>query len=197
MSTGVLRGFILPQGPKTSPNGRVQVAYRPQDPCQGVICQALATIREYATANLKDQKDQRIQFRALDMINYTIDRSCGLIRVMTNGASTFTDLIRHLANLNDDPEFDPNYNTIFHIAEDATLPNSFLIDLLKTILEQWEQHRTGTMWAVVLPSNFHLRLAQLAAQSVDLRSVELEFFDDEEGAIAWLNATVNLQHEGA
>lgn len=127
------------------------------------------------------------------MIDYTIDGAGGLIRVSTSGASTFTDLIRYLANLNDDPEFDAHFNTIFHVAEDATLPGAFFKDLLKTILEQWEQRRTGNKWAVVLPSKSQLRVAQLAAQSVDLKSVGLKFFGGEEDAMAWLSATMNLQ----
>lgn len=126
------------------------------------------------------------------MIEYTIDAVQRLIRVRISGANIPADLLRHVSDLGADPKFDPTFNCLFRITEDATMQTTLFDDLLKTILEQWQQRRKGVKWAVVSSSHIQLALAQLATDNVSFRFVQLRFFDDEDSAMKWLtSATVS------
>ena len=120
------------------------------------------------------------------MIEYTIDAAQRLIRVRMSGANTPTDLLLHVSDLSDDPAFDPTFNTLFCITEDATLQTTMFDRLLKTILEQWQQRRKGVKWAVVSSSQIQLALAKLATDNVNFQFVQVRFFDDEDSAVKWL-----------
>ncbi|MGD0059881.1 MAG: hypothetical protein ABSD58_10730 [Verrucomicrobiia bacterium] len=121
------------------------------------------------------------------MIDYTIDAAQRLIRVRMSGANKPADLLQHVSDLGANPAFDPTYNTLFCITEDATLETTLFDRLLKTILEQWQQRRKGVKWAVVSPSQIQLALAKLATDNVNFRFVQLRFFTDEDSALKWLS----------
>ena len=119
------------------------------------------------------------------MIEYTIDAAQRLIRVRMSGANTPDDLLRHFSRLITDPQFDPTFNTIFRITEDATLETTLFDDMLKTLLEQWQRHWKDAKWAVVSSSRIQLALAKLATENVNFQSVQLRFFDNEANAMNW------------
>jgi hypothetical protein len=122
------------------------------------------------------------------MIEYTIDAAQRLIRVRMSGANKPTDLLRHLSDLNADPEFDATFNTLFRISVDATLQSTLFDVLLKKLLDQWQKRRKGVKWAVLSSSRIQLALAKLVTDDVNFRFVQLRFFDDEDSAVKWLGS---------
>ena len=120
------------------------------------------------------------------MIEYTIDPAQRLIRVRVSGANIPADLLPHFTNLSADPQFDPTFNTLFRITEDARLQTTLFDGLLKTLLEQWQRRRKGAKWAVVSSSRIQLALAKLATDNVSFPFVQLQFFDNEDRAMKWL-----------
>jgi hypothetical protein len=124
------------------------------------------------------------------VIEYTIDEPRRLIRVRMSGANKLTDLLQHFSNLINDPKFDGTFNALFFITEDATLPAALLDNaFFKMAFEQWELRRKNAKWAVVSPSRSQLAIAQRATGNVNLKSVQLRFFDDEESALNWCGSS--------
>jgi hypothetical protein len=130
------------------------------------------------------------------MIVYMIDAAQRLIRVRMSGANTPADLLRHVSELNDDPQFDRSFNTFFEIAEDARLEATLFDTMLKTILEQWQQRRKGAKWAVVSSSRVQLALAALATDNIRFQHVQVRFFDDEASALTWLGTGREARQKG-
>ena len=122
------------------------------------------------------------------MIAYTIDVTRRLILVQMSGPNTLAELLRHFSALSADQKFDPTFNALFFITEDARLEMTFLGNLLKTLLEQWEQRRKGVKWAIVSPSRSQLGLAESLTENIRLKFVQMRFFNDEESAMNWLNS---------
>jgi len=122
------------------------------------------------------------------MIEYKIDPAQHLIRVRMSGVNKPADLLRHVADLSADPQFDPTFHALFRITEDASMQIMLFDSLLKTILEQWQQRRKGVKWAVVASSQIQLGLAKLATDNVNFRFVQLRFFNDEDSALKWFSS---------
>ncbi|HTS19460.1 MAG TPA: STAS/SEC14 domain-containing protein [Verrucomicrobiae bacterium] len=122
------------------------------------------------------------------MIEYTVDAAKRLIRVRMSGGNTTTDMVRHLSALANDPQFDPTFNALFYITDDARMQTTLFDTLLKRILEQWQQRRKGVKWAVVSASHIQLALTKLVTDSIKFELVQLRLFDDEASALKWLDS---------
>ena len=120
------------------------------------------------------------------MIHYEIDTERRLVLANMSGGNDMSDLIGYVANLSADPKFDSRFNSLLRIGDDATLPSLSADSLLKNFLEAWEQKRKGAKWAVVTSSQTQLSLARLAASNINLKHVQLQFFENEHHALGWL-----------
>ncbi|MGD0058283.1 MAG: STAS/SEC14 domain-containing protein [Verrucomicrobiia bacterium] len=122
------------------------------------------------------------------MIEYTIERPGGLVRVRASGCITSADLVRHFSRVHDDPSYDPSFNILVQIDEDAGGP---ILAELPDVGSQMEavarlQHRTK--WAVVMAPGFKRTVIEFLLRGAKLAPVEMRFFDDNQLALAWLDS---------
>lgn len=127
------------------------------------------------------------------MIEYTIDEAEHLILARMSGANGYLDLVRLFSRLLTDPKFDRSYSTIFQISEDATFPIVLLKQSLGAIVGRYAERQKQTKWAVVSSSHSQLSIARLATDAFTLKSVRMQFFDNEECARDWLSSDGNHQ----
>ena len=56
------------------------------------------------------------------MIEYAYDKVNHLLRVRMSGCNSAADMARHYSKVLDDPDYDPTFETIFHIDDNAGGP---------------------------------------------------------------------------
>jgi hypothetical protein len=126
------------------------------------------------------------------MIEYTINEAERLILARMSGGNGYLDLVRLFSSLLTNPKFNHTYSTLFRIGEDATYPTS-LQQPLGAIVGRYAERQQKTKWAVVSSSRSQLSIAQLTTDTFDLKSVRIQFFDDEQAAKDWLGSDSNPQ----
>lgn len=123
------------------------------------------------------------------MVKYTIDEAARLIRVRMSGNNTCADMEEHYAQVFRDPRFDPTFDSIFQVDEDAGGPILGELPKVKQMLELVSQSPPARKkWAVVIPNAFKRMLVEYVLKDVPLKPVELRFFGSETEAFAWLNS---------
>ena len=125
------------------------------------------------------------------MIEYTFDKVNHLLRVRMSGCNSAADMARHYSKVLDDPDYDPTFETIFHIDDCADGP--VLAELPETgrLMEAVAQLQQGRKWAVVITPGFKRTIVEFLLAGVKLGSVQMRFFDDDEHALAWLGQTLH------
>lgn len=120
------------------------------------------------------------------MIEYTIDECQKLVRARMSGTTTLVDVVIHIANLAKDPKFNPAYNLIFEVAQDASFVVLANEKEFRTLLKSWTQRRKGVKWAFWVPYGVTHAHMQFALGLLDQRDVEMRLFDSEHKALTWL-----------
>ena len=125
------------------------------------------------------------------MIEYTIDEVDRLTRVWMSGCNSSADLARHYSTVLDDPIYDPEFDTIFHIAGDAGGPILAELPEAGRLLEALAQLQNQRRWAVVMRPGFKRTVVEYLLTGVELGTVEMRFFDDDLQALTWLDRERN------
>jgi len=120
------------------------------------------------------------------MIEYVIDKANHLYRVRMTGCNSAADLARHYSRVLDDPHYNPNFDTITYIDDEAGGP--ILAELPETgrMIEAMAQMQQGRKWAVVMSPGFQRTIVEFLLIGVKLGSARMRFFDNEALALAWL-----------
>jgi hypothetical protein len=125
------------------------------------------------------------------MIEYAIDKVNRLTRVWMSGCNSSADLARHYSTVLDDPNYDPAFDTIFHVAGDAGGPILAEVPETGRLLEALALLQNRRKWAVVMRPGFKRTIVEFLLTGVKLGSVHMRFFDDDLQALAWLDQERN------
>lgn len=120
------------------------------------------------------------------MIEYVIDKVARLNRVRMSGANSSGDLARHYSTVLDDPHYDPTFETIFHVDDDAGGPILAELPEAGRLLEALAQLQHARKWAVVMTPGLKRTVVEFLLTGIKLGSVHMRFFDNDEQALAWL-----------
>jgi hypothetical protein len=120
------------------------------------------------------------------MINYTIDPQARLVRAHMSGVTTLVALATHISHLAKDPKFDPSYNLIFEVAQDATFSLLPVEEEFRQLLKHWTSRRKGVKWAFWSPFGVTHTHIQFALGLLDQKDVRMRLFEDEPSALKWL-----------
>ena len=120
------------------------------------------------------------------MIEYVIDKVNHLLRVHMSECNSAADMARHYSRVLDDPNYDPTFETIFYIDDNADGPILAELPEAGRQLEALAQLQHGRKWAVVMTPGFKRTVVEFLLTGVNLGSVQMRFFDDDEPALAWL-----------
>ena len=136
-----------------------------------------------------EKLDSQISF--LDqgaMFSHKIDKSQGIIFTRASGTPTTVTMIDHIQKVMNDPDYDPNHNSIIILEENTRLvgiPKN-KIETIRRVLDGYAQLRKGRNWAVVVPNE---RLEAFVKLNLDLISpiiFNIRIFRKEEDALNWI-----------
>jgi hypothetical protein len=88
------------------------------------------------------------------MFSHKIDKLQGIIFTRASGTPTTVTMIDHIQKVLNDPDFDPNYNSIIVLEENthiAGIPTE-KIETIRRVLDGYAQQRKGRHWAIVAPN---------------------------------------------
>ena len=125
------------------------------------------------------------------MIQYAIDKGNRLTRVWMSGGNSSADLARHYSVVLDDPNYDPTFDTLFHIAGDAGGPILAELPEAGQLLEALAQLQHRRKWAVVMRPGLRRTVVEFLLTGVELGTVQMRFFDDDLQALTWLDQQRN------
>jgi hypothetical protein len=121
------------------------------------------------------------------MIEYVIDHQERLVRVRVAGCITGADLAKHFSRVHNDPSYDPSFNVLFQIDDDAEGPIMAELPGVGLQMEAVARLQNATKWAVVMSPGFKRTVTEFLLRSANIASVQMRFFDDNPTALAWLD----------
>ena len=88
------------------------------------------------------------------MFSYRIDKKQEIIYTTVTITPTTLTMMGHIQKVMNDPDFDPNYNSVITVSEGTTIPGIPLekIDAIRTLLNRYAQKRNSKKWALVVPN---------------------------------------------
>ena len=104
-----------------------------------------------------------------------------------SGCVTSADLVSHFSTVHDDPSYDPSFNILFQIDDDAGGPILAELPGVGLQMEAVARLQHGTKWAVVMAPGFKRTVIEFLLRGVKLAPVQMRFFDDNRMALAWLD----------
>lgn len=121
------------------------------------------------------------------MIEYSIDRPDRLVRVRVCSCATSADLARHFSTVHDDPLYDPSFNVLFQVDDDAEGPIMAELPSVGLQMEAVARLQNATRWAIVMSPGFKRTVTEYLLRGVNLAPVQMRFFDDNSTALTWLD----------
>src|SRR5579862_2699569 len=122
------------------------------------------------------------------MIDCVIDKARRMVSVRLSWKSSYLDLVRCFDKLYQDPQFDSNFNILFHISVDSTFLRAHIHEDFRAFLKGLADRQKGPKWAIVSPSRTQLAMTQILVENMELGTIQVRFFDNDEGAMQWLNS---------
>jgi len=121
------------------------------------------------------------------MIEYVIDKANHLYRVQMSGCNSAADLARHYSKVLDDPDYDPTFETIFSVDDEAGGPILAELPEAGRLMEAMAQLQQGRKWALVMSPGFRRTVVEFLLTGVKLGSVRMRFFDNDALALEWVD----------
>jgi hypothetical protein len=122
------------------------------------------------------------------MFSHKIDKSQGIIFTRVSGTPTTVTTIDHIQNVMNDPDFDPNYNSIIILEENtriAGIPKN-KIETIRCVLDGLAKLRKGRKWAVVAPSERQEAFLKLNLDLISPIKFNFRIFRRAEDALNWI-----------
>jgi hypothetical protein len=97
-------------------------------------------------------------------------------------------MIDHIQKVLNDPDFDPNYNSIIVLEENtiiAGIPNE-KIETIRRVLDGYAQQRKGRNWAVVVPNKRLEAFLKLNLELIGPVKFNICIFLSEDEALSWI-----------
>ncbi len=122
------------------------------------------------------------------MFSHRIDKLQGIIFTRVSGTPTTILMIDHIRNVMNDPDFDPNYNSIIVFEENARIPGIAKdeIETIRRVLDGYAQQRKGRNWAVVAPNERQEAFLKLNLELIGPVKFNIRIFQSEDEALSWI-----------
>ena len=122
------------------------------------------------------------------MFTHKIDKLQGIIFTRVSGTLTTILMIDHIQKVMNDPDFDPNHNSIIVFEENTRIPAIAKdeIETIRRILNGYAQQRTGRNWAVVAPNERLETFLKLNLELIGPVKFNIRIFQSEEDALNWI-----------
>jgi hypothetical protein len=122
------------------------------------------------------------------MFSYKIDKLQGIIFTRASGTPTTVTMIDHIQNVMNDPDFDPNYNSIIVLEEHtriAGVPKD-KIETIRHVFDGLAKLLKGRNWAVVAPYERQEAFLKLNLELIGPVKINIQIFQNEDEALTWI-----------
>jgi len=129
------------------------------------------------------------------MFRHEIDKIQGIIFTRATGTPTTVTVIDHIRNVMNDPDFDPNYNSIIVLEKNiriAAIPKDE-IEIVRQVLNGYAQKGKGRNCAVVVPNERQEIFLKLNLELICPIEFNIRVFYREDEALNWLKAQPSHQ----
>ena len=143
-------------------------------------------------------KDENMTFlmRKSTMFRHEIDKLRGIIFTRATGTPTTVSVIDHIRNVMNDPDFDPNYNSIIVLEKNiriAAIPKDE-IEIVRQVLNGYAQKGEGRNCAVVVPNERQEIFLKLNLELIRPIEINIQVFYSEDEALNWIKDQHPQQH---
>ena len=122
------------------------------------------------------------------MFSHKFNKSKGIIYTQVSGTPTTITIIDHIQKVMNDPEFDPNYNSIIVLEENthiAGVPKN-KIETIRRVLDGYAQQRKGRNCAIVATTERLEAFMKLTLELINPVIFNFRIFQREDDALNWL-----------
>jgi len=122
------------------------------------------------------------------MFSHKIDKLKGIIFTRISGTPTTVTMMDHIQNVLNDPDFDPNYNSIIVLDETARIAGvpKGKIETIRRLLDGYAQLRKGRNCAVVAPNERLEAFLKLTLELISPVIFNFRVFQTENDALNWI-----------
>ena len=122
------------------------------------------------------------------MFSHKIDKSQGIIFTRVSGTPTTVTMIDHIQNVMNDPDFDPNYNSIIVLEEHtriAGVPKDKM-ETIRRVFDGLAKLLKGRNWAVVAPYERQEAFLKIILDLISPLKFNIRIYQSEEDALNWI-----------
>ena len=131
------------------------------------------------------------------MFRYKIDKIQRIIFTRATGTPTTVTMIDHIRNVMNDPDFDPDYNSIIVLDKNiriAGIPKDE-IEIVQQVLNGYAQQGKGRTCAVVVPNERQEIFLKLNLELIQPIKFNIAIFYSEDEALTWIKGQqLHQQH---
>ena len=122
------------------------------------------------------------------MFSHKIDKSQGIIFTRVSGTPTTVTMMDHIQKVMNDPDFDPDYNSITVLEENTRIPgvSKDKIETIRRVLDGCAKLRKGCTWAVVAPNERQEVFLKLNLELINPAIFKIRIFRSGDEAITWI-----------
>ena len=122
------------------------------------------------------------------MFSHKIDKIQGIIFTRASGTPTTVAIIDHIKNVLNDPDFDPNYNSIIILEENTHIVGipKEKIETIRQVLDGYAKLRKGRNLAIVVPNERLEAFLKLNLELIGPVKFNIRTFQSKEDALNWI-----------
>ena len=122
------------------------------------------------------------------MIKYKIDKTEEFIFVTISVSVTLIDVMTHISNILNDPDFSSRYHSIITIDDTMIVPNITpdKVPIIQNVINGYAKRRKGNRWAIVISNRTTRAIVETALDLVGPISANIRIFCDTVDAFAWI-----------
>ena len=122
------------------------------------------------------------------MIEYTIEKRQEIIFENIKESVLLVEVMTHVSNILNDPDFSSQYHSIINIENNVTVPQILQekIPIIQEVINGYAQRRKGTKWAVVISNEIAHAIVKTSLDLIGLLSAKIRLFRDTGDALAWI-----------
>ena len=122
------------------------------------------------------------------MFSHKIDKLQGIIFTRVSDTLTTILMMDHIQKVMNDPDFDPNHNSIIVFEENTRIPGIAKdeIETIRSVLNGYAQQRKGRHWAVVARNETQKVFLKLNLEFIGPVKFNIRIFQSEDEALTWI-----------
>ena len=124
------------------------------------------------------------------MFRYKIDKVQEIIFTRATGTPTTVTMIDHIRNVMNDPDFNPDYNSIIILEENIRIAGipKYEIEIVRQVLNGYAQQGKGRNCAVVVPNERQEIFLKLNLELIHPIKFNIRAFYSEYEALKWIKS---------